>query len=209
MGKACIWHVHLWCCQLPACCIFGTGSQLTWAVGNLHSALSVLVSFSACPKELLLQILHLWELSSSSVIFQGQTGQPGCSKGPLSHCHQEEQLVLVPLLFFHVQSPEPQEPGSHTPLSFHPPASHFTTCLFCLQPCPLPVCASVTPLPSAALGGSSIPLQAGHTPSYHVQRCCSAIPYRPAHRMAEGEAHLTPCAQWLSPVVRESYCVYQ
>lgn len=34
---------------------FGTGSPLTWAVGNLHSALSVLVSFFAPPKEFLLE----------------------------------------------------------------------------------------------------------------------------------------------------------
>lgn len=34
---------------------FGTGSPLTWAVGNLHSALSVLVSFFAPPKEFLFE----------------------------------------------------------------------------------------------------------------------------------------------------------
>lgn len=58
--------MHLWDCQIPACCIFGTGSPLTWAVGNLHSALSVLVPFSAPPKELLLETSCLWALNKKS-----------------------------------------------------------------------------------------------------------------------------------------------
>ena len=124
VGKACIWHVHLWCCQLPACCIFGTGSQLTWAVGNLHSALSVLVSFSACPKELLLEILHLWELSSSSVIFQGRRAawlQQGAARPlPAGGATGAGAASL-----FLCAVPRAQEPASHTPLSFHPPASQL------------------------------------------------------------------------------------
>lgn len=68
VGKACIWHMQLWDCQIPACCIFGTGSPLTWAVGNLHSALSVLVSFSAPPKELLKEASYLWGSSNSSML---------------------------------------------------------------------------------------------------------------------------------------------
>jgi len=58
--------MQLWDCRIPACCIFGTGSPLTWAVGSLHSALSVLVSFSVSPKELLLETSHLWESNHNS-----------------------------------------------------------------------------------------------------------------------------------------------
>ena len=75
--------MHLWDCQIPACCIFGTGSPLTWAVGNLHLALSVLVPFSAPPKELLLETSCLWESNNNSsmlsVMQDGLSTARGCS----------------------------------------------------------------------------------------------------------------------------------
>lgn len=80
-GKGLRWHMHRWECQIPACCIFGTGSPLTWAVGNLHSALSVLVSFSVPPKEVLLETSCVWESNNNSSMLSEVQGSLSVARG--------------------------------------------------------------------------------------------------------------------------------
>lgn len=148
--------MHRWCCQIPACCIFGTGRPLTWAVGNLHSALSVLASFFVRPKT-------CWRVCipgnrvTTGWCFWGCRNSLSWREGACwlfllrSHCLGElphaPGLAALLCSAFCTQSKEPKSLAPPLPTASVLPGRRSSFHLF-LPIATRPVCAtSITPLP--------------------------------------------------------------